>query len=485
MIDTHAHINSPDYSADILEVLDRAFGAGIEYIIIPAIEPGEYSSLEETAALDSRIFISAGIHPHNAKEAGAEGLDKVRALARSPKCVAIGEIGLDYYYDFATPDEQKDAFASQVDISASTGLPMIIHNRDSDKDLIDILSEKQGGSLNGVMHCFSSGIDLLRQTLDLGFYLSFTGNITFKKSNLADVIKFAPLDRIMLETDSPYMTPPPNRGKRNEPANVRLVAEKIAEIKSISIDEVIHMTTKNAKSFFRLPMLCCLLIISLFSLANAQTNEESEDEAKQEYINPYKKSFGVGVTAGTNTIVDTYYPDEQNVSSEGIFAIGGSLYYSPIDFLTFDMTYLYSQNSKNVDKFKKDYNTDIDPNIHQVIEFSAHISPNPSNRVNFFMTGGCTYFMNKYASNIDGKKVYTDDDKFGLNTGLGFYANIPAGSAGLFVMTAEWRLNFMLGKTHLRVDPRNDPRIPSSQKPVDVSTFFSIPRFGIIWYPKF
>ncbi|MCL5991603.1 MAG: TatD family hydrolase, partial [Bacteroidetes bacterium] len=277
MIDTHAHLNFEAFKDDIDEVIQRAKSGGVEYIIVPGVEPENLNSLLEFAKSREEIYCGMGIHPHNAKGAGIKELKIVEKNSEEKKVVAIGEIGLDYYYDFAEPDEQKKIFREQIKIAKKKNLPVIVHNRQADEDIYNILNEEQDGNLNGVLHCFSSNVDFLDKAVNLGFNVSFTGNITFKKVNLDEVLIKAPIERILLETDSPFMTPVPFRGKRNEPSYVKYVAEKIAELKNISIDEVISMTTANAKKLFGLiTILLFLFIIS--GILNAQTTENTDEE---------------------------------------------------------------------------------------------------------------------------------------------------------------------------------------------------------------
>lgn len=213
MIDTHAHIFSEEFDNDITEVIENAFNSGVEAIILPAIEPKTFEKVINVSNLSENLFFSMGVHPHNAQEFNDEVSNKIIELASNPKMKAIGEIGLDYYYNFAPQDLQKEVFRKQLKLAKELNLPVIIHNRESDDDLLEILNAEQDGSLRGVLHCFSSNVEIMKKAIDLGFLISFTGNITFKKSEgLREIVKLAPIEKIMLETDSPYMTPVPFRG---------------------------------------------------------------------------------------------------------------------------------------------------------------------------------------------------------------------------------------------------------------------------------
>ncbi len=486
MIDTHAHIFVEEFQSDFKEVLQSAFSNGVSHIIMPAIEPKTFGRVLETSTTDNRLFCSMGVHPHNASELDDNTLSIIENNSKNSKVVAIGEIGLDYYYDFNPPDVQKKAFIEQIRLAKKLNLPIIVHNRESDDDLLQILQQEQNGDLKGVLHCFSGDVEMMKKSLELGFHISFTGNITFKKAELLrEVVKETPLDRILLETDSPWMAPVPFRGKRNEPKNLSLIAAKVAEIKSISINEVIKMTTKSAFHLFKLSLFCIFFLFS--SLAFSQNNQEDVD-----YSNPYPKYVGFGFTAGTNTVVNTYKPEGNDVSDEGLFAFGGSMTGYPLDFIFLQATYLQWKNDKPYKNTKKTDTTRIflDPENSSQIEFAVGIIPNPYSKVNFFLLTGYSTSTRKYTQ-IDwvadpkGLKLFLSETKSAILGGLGFIANIPVSGAGVFTLSAEWRLNFLLNSTILDVDPRKDLNSPDYQKKTEYTTFYSIPRVTISWFPPF
>lgn len=477
MIDTHAHLNFDAFNEDIDEVIQRAKSSGLEYIIVPGVEPENLNSLLEFAKSKKEIYCGMGIHPHNAKESGMNELQLVVKNSTDDKVVAIGEIGLDYFYDFATPDEQKEIFRAQIKIAKNMNLPVIVHNREADNDIYDILEEEQDGNLNGVLHCFSSNADFLEKAINLGFHVSFTGNITFKKVNLEEVVKKAPIDRILLETDSPFMTPVPFRGKRNEPSYVKYIAEKIAEMKNISIDEVISMTTVNAKKLFGLITIILFLFVTS-GILYSQTTETTESEiATEEFENPYHKFIGIGPVFGSNTIVETYSlknpsgvkTGEKSESHDGLFIYGGSVYYGLVDYCILEVTYLYSINKK----ISEEANGLIDPFTYDIIELSSNWIINPYSRVNFYGIGGYTAIF----SSLNKQKFSSSY----LNFGLGFYFNL-ATKYGLVNFVAEWKLNFLLNSiTNTHWYPPGKPESPID---ADLTNFFSIPRFGVVFYPK-
>lgn len=475
MIDTHAHIDSDDFKADLPEVLEHSFDAGIENIIIPAIEPKRFDRLLDVVNLDNRLFCGFGIHPHNANEIDSNILKLIYDTAKSEKkVVAIGEIGLDYFYDFALPETQKRGLREQLEIAKDLNLPVIIHNRDSDEDLLTVIKEAQDGNLRGVFHCFYGDMKMLARVLDLNFHVSFTGNITFKKFEATETVKNVPLDRIMLETDSPYMTPVPFRGKRNEPSFVKYVAQKIAEIKNIEIDEVIKMTTDNAKKFFGIMSLLITMLVIPVTVFSQDTNIDDEyydDEPT------YYKFIGFGPLIGSNTIVAAFTPRPNNVSYEGLLAYGGTVHFGILDYLIISGSYVFSKNTKLQEQFK-----DLEPNIHQQIELTANFIANPHSKINLYGFVGPSYLLNDYGAPGGGTE---SKNSLGINTGLGFFFNIPISGAGVLTISAEWKLNFMLAEQNFDYDSREKPTSPLLNTPVVVSTFFSIPRMNLVFYPQF
>lgn len=487
MIDTHAHIDTEAFDEDRQEMLRRTAESGVESVLIPAISPVDFDNLLQVVETQNRngsnprLFCAMGIHPHNAKEADEEQLKRVMTLAKKPEVVAIGEIGLDYHYDFAPPELQKDVFRKELQIAKDLELPVIIHNRESDQDLLKILEEEQDGKLHGVLHCFSSPPETMIKAVDMGFHISFTGNITFKKTNLGDVVSAAPMDRIMLETDSPYMTPVPHRGKRNEPGMVKFIAEKIAEFKSTSFDEVVSMTTRNAKKLFNLSLLLLFLFIPAMAIAQDEEEEYYDDDfldekMEEEMDHPYDKFIGIGPYLGFNTIVETAFLEsgERPDTYEGIVAYGGAITYSPFDFLVLEAAYVWSKNNKLAEQ----WNFLIDPSVHQLIEITSHWIANPYGRVNIFGTVGGSIIINDLG--VPGGT--NRETKGGLNAGLGAFININTGF-GLLTPMFEWRLSFVFGRSE-GLDPRKpSPNDPVIYVPYEKSTFFSIPRVGLIWYP--
>ncbi len=501
MIDSHAHIDGTAFADDISAVLSRAFESGIERIIIPAIEPKAFDGLFQLTESDNRLHCSIGVHPHHAVEVNDEILKRVEELSFNKKVVAIGEIGIDYFYDFAPKEVQKTAFRQQIHIAKRRKLPLIVHNREADDDIISILEDEQDGSLEGVLHCFSSSSGIMEKAVGIGFYVSFTGNITFKKSDLSETVRATPIERILLETDSPYMTPVPMRGKRNEPAYVKLVAEKIAEIKSLSIDEVIKMTTENAKRLFKFLAFSLLFMFSIVFTYAQSGSEETKDEPDS-LIHPFDKFIGINPTVGMNTIVQTYtwkppITKQQDISYEGILFYGGGLTFGIFDYMLAKVDYLYSLNQKKADNTPEaDPLNRIGVNVHQFFELRTIWLINPYSRVNFFGSIGAAYIDNVYdkgAVDIQSGKDYSQkNSSWALNAGVGFIVNISLKNYGLINIMAEWNLNFDMKETSVdkivgyKKDNSTPPKIIEViTEPTGVSSFYSMPRLSIIYYPPF
>ena len=253
IIDSHAHLDYPALSSDLPGVLARAHDAGVEQIISIGVKLSTSDGPRQIAEAYDNVWFSVGVHPH---EAGSEDLacdlDAFLGAADHPKCVAIGEAGLDYYYDHAPRDRQADSFRVQIAAARQLGLPIIVHARDADEDMADIIEdEMKKGAFTGVLHCFSSGAELARRALDVGFYVSFSGILTFNNAaEIREVAAFAPSDRVLVETDAPFLAPVPHRGKPNEPAYTAHTLAKLAEVRDVSPEEMASLTTANTLRLF-------------------------------------------------------------------------------------------------------------------------------------------------------------------------------------------------------------------------------------------
>jgi TatD DNase family protein len=253
LVDSHAHVQMRQFDADRASVLAAAFAAGVAQMVAPGTDVlTSKLAIGLAEQYPGRIFAAVGTHPHDATTLTDAALAEQRELARSPHVVAIGEIGLDYYRNFSPREAQRDAITRQFALARELDLPIILHNRESHADMVELL-RAEGQGLRGVFHCFIGDQAMARDALDLGFYLSFAGPVTFpKNTTLAGVAAWAPLDRMLVETDCPYLTPTPFRGQRNEPRHVAQVARRIADLRGLTFDQMAEATAHNAASLFRL-----------------------------------------------------------------------------------------------------------------------------------------------------------------------------------------------------------------------------------------
>jgi TatD DNase family protein len=252
MIDSHAHLDDPVYDPDRNDVIRRAFDSGLEAIVTIGCDLKTSRAAVELADRNDRIFAAVGMHPHEASDADDATLEELLRLARHRKVVAWGETGLDYHYMHSPREAQVVAFRSQIRLAREANLPLVVHMREADDDAFRLLEAERSDSLRGVFHCFTAGADACRRALELGFMISLSGIVTFPKAaDLQAVAGSVPLDRLMIETDCPYLTPVPHRGTRNEPSFVRNVAAKIAELKTpLTLEAVSAATAANTRRLF-------------------------------------------------------------------------------------------------------------------------------------------------------------------------------------------------------------------------------------------
>lgn len=256
LIDSHCHLDFDTFQADRAEVVQRAIEAGVTRLVVPSIDLANLETVQALATRFVPVYTAIGIHPNSTADWQETWLETLRGLAARPKVVAIGEIGLDYHWDKSPTDIQHQAFAQQLVLAAELSLPVIIHNREASEDLIRLLADSPlaGCENPGVLHSFSADWSTAVAALDLGFYLGFTGPLTYKKADeLRDIARRAPLDRILIETDAPFLAPQSHRGQRNEPAYVCAVAERLAELHGLDLQVIAQITTDNAIRLFRLP----------------------------------------------------------------------------------------------------------------------------------------------------------------------------------------------------------------------------------------
>ncbi len=482
MIDTHCHLASKEFENDFQMVIENAKVNGIDTFIVPSTSVDDLGKIIQLSNSHDEIYFALGIHPHNCIEYNQEVENQIRNWHNSfpNKMVAIGEIGLDYYYNFHPNDQQIDVFRKQLCLAKELGLPAIVHNRDSDEDLLRVIREEQDSTLNVVLHCFSGTKEFLQKALELGCYVSFTGNVTFKNSKFYEIVYEVPNDKFFLETDCPYMTPHPHRGKRNEPKFLKLVAEKVAQIKNITFEEVAEMTTRNAKRFFKLISLILIALNLSFPLL-AQGTDDDEFDEEEYFRNLYHRSIGFGPEFGFNTIVVfKNWTDENgakrdfNSAWEGKFFWGAHITYSPFDFMIARLEYTYTKDLHSYyetvgEQSIKKYYT----NIYRITSASLLFIPNPNKPINFFGGLGGSFIANTY--NL-GHPYHKFVSKLGANGTIGFIINIPIQNVGLFNITGEWFMMIDLSK-----DVGYDVTL---KRDVNNYYFYSMPRVSLTYYPK-
>ena len=251
LVDSHCHLDFPEFAPDLEAVIGRAGEAGVGTLLTISTRLDKFDGVRAVAERFANVYCTAGIHPHEAKDAPEGASEALLRLACHPKVIGFGETGLDFHYEHSPRDLQERAFRAHIAASRAAGLPLVVHAREADRDVLRILREEyHQGAFSGLLHCFSSGRELAEGAIEIGFYVSFSGIVTFKKAEeVRAVAKAVPLDRILVETDAPYLAPHPNRGKRNEPAFTALTAAKLAEDRGEAFAEFAAATTDN---FFRL-----------------------------------------------------------------------------------------------------------------------------------------------------------------------------------------------------------------------------------------
>lgn len=253
LIDSHAHLNFPELKGDLDNLFKRSSEAGVEKVICVGTTVEDSREALELAKKYPFIYASSGVHPHEASSITDETYREIKKLAAHKKVIAIGEVGLDYHYEHSPKETQKETFASFINLAREVNLPLSVHTREAEEDTINILKQNNASDVGGVIHCFSGSLEMANKCMDMGFYISIPGIVTFKNAkNIHQVVKEIPMERMLIETDSPYLAPVPFRGKTNEPAYVKYVAEKIAELKGLSFEDISRMTYLNSLSLFGL-----------------------------------------------------------------------------------------------------------------------------------------------------------------------------------------------------------------------------------------
>lgn len=256
LIDSHAHLDMRHFDSDRDQVVERALSANVAHIITVGIDMlSSLNAIKLTQAY-SCVFASVGIHPHNADEANKNELEQISLIAKQKKIVAIGETGLDFYRNRSSREKQIKVFEQQLDIAISLDLPVVIHDRQAHTETLKILSSFKRNRLTGMIHCFSGDYNLAETFMNMGYYISIPGIVTFSNARqIQDVVRRVPLNRLLIETDAPFLAPAPYRGKRNEPSYIYYTAQKVANLRGISFEEVLHHTSKNSCQLFNLSFL--------------------------------------------------------------------------------------------------------------------------------------------------------------------------------------------------------------------------------------
>lgn len=251
LFDTHTHVNVEEFDEDREAVIERAREAGVQEMVVVGFDRATIDGALALAEAYDFIYAAVGWHPVDAIDATEEDFRRIEQLTSHPKVVALGEMGLDYHWDKSPAEIQKEVFTRQIDIAKRVQLPIIIHNREATDDIIALMQEENARDVGGIMHCFSAGVEEARQCLQMDFHISFGGPVTFKNARLPkEVAAQVPLERLLVETDCPFLSPHPYRGKRNEPARVKLIAEKIAELRQMSFEALSEKTSDNARRLF-------------------------------------------------------------------------------------------------------------------------------------------------------------------------------------------------------------------------------------------
>ncbi|UOF91797.1 TatD family hydrolase [Fodinisporobacter ferrooxydans] len=251
LFDTHCHLNDPKFQDDLAAVLEHAASQGVSFVVVPGYDYDSCLRAMELAQTHSMLYAAVGFHPHDAKDVTERYFSELEQWVKDPKVVAIGEIGLDYYYDNSPREVQQQVFRRQIQFAKACRLPIIIHDRDAHGDIVTVLKEEKAEDIGGIMHCFSGSLEMAKECIHMNFYISFGGPVTFKNAKRPrEVAAHIPIERLLIETDAPWLTPEPYRGKRNEPAHVRFVAEKISEIRGMTLEQIAEITTANAGRLF-------------------------------------------------------------------------------------------------------------------------------------------------------------------------------------------------------------------------------------------
>jgi TatD DNase family protein len=405
-VDTHAHLFFENYKDDIDVVLNRAKENDIDFVIVPATD---LKTAKESIALAEKyeqVYSTVGIHPHDTKEWNDSLIAQIEEVVRHPKVIAIGEIGLDYYYDFSPKDQQIKAFKAQLDLAVKMQLPVVIHNRDSDEDMMDIIQSYCGTGLKAQFHCFNGSIEDAFEYMKMNHFISFTGNITYKKSDsLRETLSKIDLSHLMLETDSPFMTPVPHRGKRNEPAYVKIVAQQVAEIHKLSLEEIGRITSLNTFRFFGIgkapkTSFTYLLGNSLYINVTNRCNADCTFCRRKE--DPFLRGYNLGMKKSEEPDAEIY-----------INEIGDPKKFDEIVFCGYGEPTIRWDIVKQVAKFVKENGgkTRINTNGHGNLINKKDITPEMQGLIDTISISLNSYNSKQYAELMQVDESYFDEMK--------------------------------------------------------------------------
>jgi len=403
-IDTHAHLFYPNFEGELDEIISRAKENAIEYILVPATDIKTSEQVIDLTEKYEIVYGAVGVHPHDTKNWNSSFIPKIEKLAKNKKIVAIGEIGLDYYYDFSPKEKQIEAFKAQIDLALKLDLPVIIHNRDSDEDMMEIIRSYCGSGLKGQFHCFNGSLQDAMELVGMNFMISFTGNITFKKADgLRKILQHIPPENLLLETDSPFMTPEPHRGKRNEPSHVKFVAEKIAEIHKLRTIDVARITSFNAFRTFRIGSggesaftykLGDALYINITNRCNAKCVFCKRKE------NPVLRGFNLGMERSEEPSADLYIQE-----------IGNPKNYSEIVFCGYGEPTIRWNVVKDIARYVKANGgmTRINTNGHGNVINKKDITPEMKSLIDVVSISLNTFDPKQYSELVGLESSYFDE----------------------------------------------------------------------------
>ena len=403
-IDTHAHLFYPNFEGELDEVISRAKENGIDYILVPATDLKTAEQVIDLTDKYEMVYGAVGVHPHDTKDWDSSFIPKIEKLTKNKKIVAIGEIGLDYYYDFSPKEKQIDAFKAQIELALKLDLPVIIHNRDSDEDVMEIIRGYCGSGLKAQFHCFNGSLENAMELVGMNYMISFTGNITFKKAdNLRKILQHIPPENLLLETDSPFMTPVPHRGKRNEPSNVKYIAEQIAELHKLRLLDVARITSFNAFRTFGIrskseSALTYTLGNSLYINVTNRCNAHCVFCKREEQ--PFLRGYNLGMERSEEPMAEVYIKE-----------IGDPNEYSEIVFCGYGEPTIRWDVVKNISKYVKvkGGRTRLNTNGHGNIINKKDIIPEMKDLIDIVSISLNTFDRQQYSKLVGLETSYFDE----------------------------------------------------------------------------